>query len=90
LCKAHVALTSSIISDIVYIYHQRMDKYMTLEELAERLGLKSTGSLRVQIQRGSLRAERVGKRTFVVSDEEAERYARDHAGKPGRKPRQTD
>lgn len=59
---------------------------MTLEELAQRLGLKSTGSLRVQIQRGSLRADRVGKRTYVVSDEEATRYEHGHKGRAGRRP----
>ncbi len=63
---------------------------MTLEELAQRLGLKSTGSLRVQIARGSLRATRVGKRTFVVSETEADRYAREHAGKPGRRSKATE
>jgi len=85
-------LTLPIVSDIVYIvkryrllYDGRMKGYMTLEELAERLGLKSTGSLRVQIQRGSLRADRIGKRTFIISEDEAARYEREHKGKPGRR-----
>jgi len=51
---------------------------MTVEELATLLGLKSTGSLRMQIRRGVLHAERVGKRTWLISDEEAKRYAEEN------------
>lgn len=60
-----------------------MDEYLTLEELAAFLGLKSTGSLRVQIQRGAIKATRIGKRTLVVSREEAERYKRERGAGPG-------
>ncbi len=74
-------------------YDVRMEGYMTLRELADFLGLKSTGSLRVQIARGALKAERVGERTFLVTNEEAERYRDIHLGQkgkripaPGRKP----
>ncbi len=60
-----------------------MEDYLTLEELAVFLGLKSTGSLRVQIQRGAIKATRIGKRTFVISREEAERYKRERGAGPG-------
>jgi len=62
-----------------------MEGYMTLQELADFLGLKSTGSLRVQIQRGALKAERVGQRTFLVTHEEAERYKAIHLGQKGKR-----
>lgn len=61
---------------------------MTLEELATYLGLKSTGSLRVQIRRGVLDARRIGKRLFLVSVQEAERYRAEHraeGSRPGRR-----
>ncbi len=60
-----------------------MEEYLTLEELAAFLGLKSTGSLRVQIQRGAIKATRIGKRTLVVSRDEAERYQRERGAGPG-------
>ncbi len=55
---------------------------MTLPELADRLGLKSVGSLRAQILRGTLVAEKVG-RDWVVSESEAIRYGNEHRGKRG-------
>lgn len=55
---------------------------MTLPELAARLGLKSVGSLRAQILRGTLNAEKVG-RDWVISEAEAVRYEREHRGKRG-------
>lgn len=58
---------------------------MTLQELADFLGLKSTGSLRVQIQRGALTAERVGQRTFLVTLDEANRYKNIHLGQKGKR-----
>lgn len=58
---------------------------MTLQELADFLGLKSTGSLRVQIQRGALTAERVGQRTFLVTRDEAERYRDMHLAQKGKR-----
>lgn len=60
---------------------------MTLDELAEYLGVKSTGSLRVQIQRGVLKAKRVGRRTLLVSRREAERYREEHRAGEGRRGR---
>jgi len=59
-----------------------MEGYMTLPELAARLGLKSIGSLRAQILRGALQAEKVG-RDWIVSEPEAERYARENRGRRG-------
>ncbi len=71
-------------------YHPRVEGYLTLEQLAEFLGVKSTGSLRVQIQRGAINAERIGKRTFLVSVEEAERYKRERRAGPGHPTKQMD
>lgn len=63
---------------------------MNLKELADYLGVSSTSSLRVQIRLGILRAEKVGPRMYLVSDEEAARYKAEHRagkGKPGRPPK---
>ncbi len=67
---------------------------MTLAEAAEKLGLKSTSTLRMQIARGALQAEMIGK-TYIVDEDEVERYRVTHfhqQGKrtpaPGRKPRE--
>lgn len=54
---------------------------MTLKELAALLGI-NPDSLRVQVHRERLAAEKVG-RDWVVSDGEAERYIRENAGKRG-------
>jgi excisionase family DNA binding protein len=65
-----------------------MKGYLTLDELAAFLGVTSTGSLRSQIRRGALKAERVGQRTWLVSEEEAAKYKEAHRageGKPGRR-----
>lgn len=62
-----------------------VEGYLTLEELAEYLGLKSTGSLRVQIARGALKAERIGKRTLIVAIAEADRYRKENLGRPGQR-----
>lgn len=59
---------------------------MTLIELAQRLDLTSTDGLRHQILRGVLRAEKVGTGAhaiWLVSEEEADRYAREHRGRLG-------
>jgi hypothetical protein len=63
-----------------------MKGFMTLAEMAEKLGLKSADGLRWQVHRGKLTADLIGK-TYVVSDEEYERYKQENAGKPGRKPK---
>jgi hypothetical protein len=41
-----------------------------------------------QAQAGMLKAERVGK-LWLVTDEEMRRYMREHARRPGRKPKDT-
>lgn len=57
---------------------------MTLAQMAERLGYKSADGLRWQVHRGALKAEKIGK-TYVVSDEEYERYVRENAGQRGKR-----
>lgn len=57
----------------------------TLREAGVELGL-SPQTLKVQVQRGQLRARLVGK-TYVVSDREIARYRAEHLGRPGRKPK---
>ncbi len=58
---------------------------MTLAEAGERTGI-SPGTLVIQARKGVLRAQKMGK-TYLVTEEELARYMREHAGKPGRKPR---
>ncbi len=60
---------------------------MTLKEMAERLGHKNSDGLRSQIRYGALRAEKVG-RDWFIREAEFKRYARENAGKPGRKPKE--
>jgi excisionase family DNA binding protein len=59
---------------------------MTLKELAEYLGVSSVGSLRVQIERGALKATRAGYQ-WLVDDEEAARYKADQRAGEGRRGR---
>lgn len=59
---------------------------MTLEQMAIELGLKDASALRHAFKRGTLKAERVGNRTLIVSLDEMERYAREHRGRRGRPP----
>jgi hypothetical protein len=61
-----------------------MRGYITLREMAERLGYKNGNGLRSQIRFGALHAEKLG-RDWVVSEQEYARYVLEHAGKPGRK-----
>lgn len=61
-----------------------MKGYMTLTEMAEKYGLKDGSALRHAIKRGVLRADYAGK-TYFVSDEDAETYAREHLRKRGPK-----
>ena len=58
-----------------------MKGYKTLAEMADQLGLKSANGLRWQVHRGMLKAELIGK-TYIISDEEFDRYKRENAGKP--------
>ncbi len=55
---------------------------MTVAEAARKLGLSSPGSLRIQIGRGVLKAEKIG-RDWLIADDEIERYRREHLGKRG-------
>lgn len=59
---------------------------MTLKEMAERLRLKSPDSLRRQIARGILVAEKVGDgphAVWLVEEPEYERYVKERHGKRG-------
>jgi len=66
-----------------------LDQYITLPQLAARLGLKSSGGLRTQILKGRLRATRVGN-FWLVSHEEADRYEREQRGRFGPRPKPKD
>ena len=60
---------------------------MTLKEMAERLGLKGPGSLRVQIRNGALIGEKVGTgphAVWLVSEDEFARYEQERHGKGNR------
>jgi hypothetical protein len=50
--------------------------------MAAILGLKDTSNLRRAIDRGAFVAERAGK-VWMVSEEDVERYRREHQGKRG-------
>lgn len=63
-----------------------MEGFMTLQELAQRLNLTSTDGLRHQIRRGVLSAEKIGTGAhaiWLITEEEADRYAREHRGRQG-------
>lgn len=60
-----------------------MEGYVTLPELARRAGMRSTGGLRTQIERGVLKAQKVG-RDWLVREEDAQAYLDNHVGKRGR------
>lgn len=60
---------------------------MTLTQMAEHLGLKDAAPLRRLCESGKLRAEKMGK-TWLVPNEEVERYKRESLGKRGRRPKQ--
>ena len=55
---------------------------LTLTEAAARLGVAAS-TLRHQIRKGKLRGRLVGK-TWTISEREADRYASESLGKPGR------
>ena len=59
---------------------------LTLAQAGELLGLSAT-TLRVQVKRGRLEATLYGK-TWLVTEDEVERYRREHLGRRGR-PRKT-
>ncbi len=58
---------------------------LTLRQASEQIGV-AISTLRKQAESGTLNALLVGK-TWVVTAEEVERYARENKGKPGRKPK---
>ncbi len=58
---------------------------LSLVDAGERLGV-SAHTLRRSVLRGTLHGVKVGK-TWLVTVEEVERYARENKGKPGRKPK---
>lgn len=60
-----------------------MPTLMGLAQAARELGDVTAGTLKVQAQRGRLRAERVG-RDWLVSPAEVERYRREVMGRRGR------
>lgn len=61
------------------------DELLTLVEASERIGV-SVSTLRKQAEAGTLQAMLKGK-TWLVYAREADRYAREHKGKPGRRPK---
>lgn len=56
---------------------------MTLTQMAAHLGLKDATPLRRLCESGKLRAEKMGK-TWLVANEEVERYKRENLGRRGR------
>lgn len=60
--------------------------YLTLVEMAEELGVKSTTALRRLCEAGVLRAEKKGK-TWLIHTAEVERYKRERKrGRPRKRP----
>lgn len=55
---------------------------MSITEAAKSLGC-TTANLRIQIQKGKLKAERKSF-GYLIDDAEVERYRTEHLGKPGR------
>jgi excisionase family DNA binding protein len=64
-----------------------MEGWMTLAQMATALGLKDAAGLRRLCESGELRAEKIGK-TWLVEDDEVDRYRRENLGKRGRPPKQ--
>lgn len=60
---------------------------MTLAQMAAALGLKDPAGLRRLCEAGAIRAEKIGK-TWLVQEDEVERYRREHLGKRGRPPKE--
>jgi excisionase family DNA binding protein len=58
---------------------------LTLVEAGERIGV-SPHTLRRSAEAGTLHADKKGK-TWLVTADELDRYARENKGKPGRKPK---
>jgi predicted GIY-YIG superfamily endonuclease len=60
---------------------------MTLAQMATALGLKDAAGLRRLCESGAIRAEKLWK-TWLVPDDEVERYRLENLGKRGRPPKQ--
>jgi hypothetical protein len=60
-----------------------MPEILTLAEVSKRIGV-STTTLRIQAENGVLRGIVKGG-VWLTTPAEADRYAREHKGKPGRK-----
>jgi excisionase family DNA binding protein len=61
-------------------------EYITVEQAAAELGLTAWG-IRDRIQRGAMRAERLGKRVWAIPREEVERWKQLGRQRPGPKPK---
>lgn len=66
-------------------YHVEVD-FMTVVEAAEVLDI-TPDAVRKRIQRGEMRAERIGKRLLVIPADEVERWKDFGRQRPGPKPR---
>jgi len=62
-------------------------EYMTVQQAAEALGMSVRG-IRERIERGDMRAERLGPRLWAIPRDEVERWQAMGRQKPGPKPRQ--
>jgi excisionase family DNA binding protein len=68
------------------IIAQEESMLLTLAQAAERLG-RSVNTLREQIRRGRLHAQKIG-RDWLVEEAEVERYRRENLGRAGRPPKE--
>ena len=64
-----------------------MELVVTVPQAAQLLGLSERGILK-RIERGDMRAERLGGKVWVIPREEVERWQQLGRQRPGRKPRQ--
>ena len=62
-----------------------MESLVTVPQAAQLLGLTERGVLK-RIQRGDMRAERLGGKVWVIRREEVERWQQLGRQRPGRKP----
>jgi excisionase family DNA binding protein len=60
-------------------------EYLSVDEAAAALGL-TVRAIRLRIQRGDMRAERIGMRVWAIPREEVERWRAIGRLKPGPKP----
>lgn len=69
-------------------YGGEVQTHMTVQEAAAYLGVNES-TIRYRIQRGDMRAERIGRRVWLIPREEVERQRRGK-WKPGPAPTPTD